>query len=889
VSAAPTQNKPNTIYLKDYKKPNFSIGSVNLEFTLGEDDTRIINTMALSRDGEKGGLDGETGCDLVLDGSNFLRLGSIEVDGVALGAGDYTQSDTELTLRGLPDMCSLSIETFVKAKENTTLTGLYQSSGNFCTQCEAQGFRNITYYIDRPDAMATFKVRIVGDKIKYPVLLSNGNLVGEGDLDNGLHFADWFDPFPKPAYLFALVAGDLAVLSDHYKTTSGRDVTLNIYVVAEDIDKCDHAMESLKRSMKWDEDVFGLEYDLDIYNIVAVGDFNMGAMENKGLNVFNTKYVLATKDTATDMDFSHVEGVIGHEYFHNWTGNRVTCRDWFQLSLKEGLTVFRDQEFTSDMGSRAVKRIDDVRVLRAYQFPEDSGPMAHPVRPTSYMEINNFYTTTVYNKGAEVIRMMHTLLGADNFRKGMDLYFERHDGQAVTCEDFASAMETASGVDLGQFRLWYSQAGTPVVEAKGEYDEGASTYTLSLKQSCPDTPSQSHKKPMHIPLVLGLVGPDGNDLDVRLDGDGDLIEGNWVLNLKAADQSFKFTGVKAKPVPSLLRGFSAPVTIKDDLTRADVSFLTGTDNDSFNRWEASQRLAGDIILDLVSDIGKGQSLNVDDSLVEAFDQILSDVEIDQALAAEALALPSENYLGQSMDVVKVDELFEARKFVMSTLAEQLSGKWRTVYDFANTNQPYSLSTKDVARRRIKNISLAYLAELKSDEGTKLCASQYASADNMTDVMGALSALVKGISDERTKALNDFYTKWQGDALVVDKWFAIQACSPKRETLNDVIKLGKHADFTLKNPNRLRSLVSSFSVLNQVCFHDVSGGGYKFLADMVMRVDEINPQTAARIMGPLTQWKRFDSSRQALMKAELNRILGRVRVSKDVFEIASKSL
>lgn len=866
---------PQEIFLKDYIAYPFDILSLAMQFELAEDKARVTATSEIERKSDG---------DLYLDGSDFLALIGVEVDGVA---ADYEKKGEGILLKEVPDRFSLTIITELAPQDNTQLSGLYKSSGNFCTQCEAEGFRRITFFPDRPDVLTSYGVKIIADKEKYPVLLSNGNLDDSGDLEDGKHFALWRDPHPKPSYLFALVAADLAVLTDHYKTSEGRDVTLNIYAAATDIEKCHFAMTSLKNSMKWDEECFGLAYDLDIYNIVAVGDFNMGAMENKGLNVFNTKYVLADANTATDTDFGHVEGVIGHEYFHNWTGNRVTCRDWFQLSLKEGLTVFRDQEFSSDMGSRAIKRIDDVRVLRGHQFPEDGGPMAHPIRPESYIEINNFYTATVYNKGAEVIRMMHTLIGAENFRKGMDLYFERHDGQAVTCEDFVSAMEDASGTDLKQFRLWYQYAGTPEVSVASDYDVLTRRLMLTFEQHCPDTPGQKAKLPMHIPIKMGLVGSHGDVESATCDGACRDDGGTWLLNLSHRQQQFTFENVPAGSVPSILRDFSAPIKVKMDSDRRALAQLAQTDSDSFNRWEAGQRLATDVIL---SALNEGNEANgLDAHLSATFAAILNDMDTDPALLAEALCLPSETYLGQMMSVVDVDGLHRVREGLMKQLVQKHRDEILYRYHPLKGAGNYDYNQQDVARRRLRNVLLGLLMADAGQEDATLVVDHYKAADNMTDVMAAFAAIQKWSGDERAMITKDFYDRWQGNDLVIDKWFAVQAQTAHTDTLERVEALAKHPDFTIKNPNRLRSLIGPFSVLNQSVFHDVSGGGYRFLADMVMDVDAINPQTAARIVAPFNQFARFDDKRQALMKAEMQRIIGRKGVSKDVFEIVSKGL
>ena len=874
-----TDAAPQPTRLQDYSAPPFRIHHVALTFELDEPVTRVTARLDVERTGPG---------PLVLDVGQDLTVVSIAVDDAPLGEDAWARNGESLTVVTVPDRFTLTTVSDIRPGDNTRLEGLYTSGGNFCTQCEAEGFRNITPYPDRPDVMARFHVRIEADKTRVPLLLSNGNRTAEGDLEDGRHFAEWDDPFPKPSYLFALVAGDLACLADRVTTLSGRDVALNIYAAEADIPKCHHAMASLIQALRWDEQVFGLEYDLDVYNIVAVSDFNMGAMENKSLNLFNTKYVLASPDTATDTDFDNIEGVIAHEYFHNWTGNRVTCRDWFQLSLKEGLTVFRDQEFSADMGSRAVKRIEDVRLLRAHQFPEDAGPTAHPVRPESYIEINNFYTPTVYNKGAEVIRMMHTLLGADGFRKGMDLYFQRHDGQAVTCEDFVRAMEDATGIDLDQFRLWYSQAGTPVLDVAAAYDAEAREYRLTVAQSCPPTLDQPDKAAMHIPLKVGLVGPNGADLDATLDGDGARQPDGYLLDVRQPRQTFVFKDVGARPVASLLRGFSAPVNLRSNLRPDDLLFLLAHDRDPFARWEAGQRLAADLLLALAADHQAGRPLTLDDAFVEAIGAVLDDTTTDPALIGEAVTLPGETYLAQLMEVVDPDGLHAARQFARAELGRRLADRWHRAYAAGAPADAGSLTQAAKARRKLKNVALGYLAAADA-AGVALCERQYDAAANMTDRLAALALLVDTDAPARQAALDGFYDRWRDDALVLDKWFAIQALSRRADTLDRVVALVDHPDFTLRNPNRFRSLVATFATLNQVRFHDPSGGGYRFLVDMIAKLDAMNPQVAARTLGALRQWRRFDAGRQAAMKAQLERLLAADGLSKDTFEIASKSL
>jgi aminopeptidase N len=747
----------------------------------------------------------------------------------------------------------------------------------------------MTYFPDRPDIMARYRVRIEADRAAYPVLLANGSLIESGALDGGRHFALWEDPFPKPSYLFALVAGRLARLEDSFRTRSGREVILEIYTEPREIDKCAHAMASLKKAMKWDEGRFGLEYDLDRFMIVAVSDFNFGAMENKGLNIFNTKFVLARPDTATDADYLGVESVIAHEYFHNWTGNRVTCRDWFQLSLKEGLTVFRDQEFTADLHSRAVKRIADVRRLRATQFLEDAGPLAHPVRPDSYLEINNFYTTTVYEKGAEVIRMLHTLIGEAAFQRGMQIYFERHDGQAVTCEDFVAAMEAASGRDLTRFRRWYAQAGTPRLTVQGEHDPQARTYTLTVAQSTPPTLGQPDKQPLHIPLALGLLNPGGEPLPLRLEGEDGPAVTTRVLELTEAEHRFRFTDVAERPVPSLLRGFSAPVVLESDLDDADRRLLMALDPDPFVGWESGQSYALKLMLGLTAERRAGRELLLDDGLADAFASTLAEPDLDHAFGAQALTLPSETYVAEQMAEIDVDGIHAVREFLRAALGERLRVAWLETYRALQTNEPYRFEAAQVGRRTLRNLALAYLLAGGGEEGRSLCLAQFGGADNMTDTIAALGLLAESDLPERGDALADFYARWRDDALVVDKWFALQAMAQRPDALEVVIALLHHEAFTLANPNRVRSLIGAFAQGNPTGFHRADGAGYAFVADHVLALDKRNPQVASRLAQAFGRWRRYDARRQEHMRAQLERILAAGGLSRDVYEIASKSL
>ena len=860
---------PRTIYLKDYKPSDYHIKTVDLRFILNEDITRVISKLQLQRNSDHSN-------PLILDGE-ALKLFSVRLDGKDLATDQYKIDDRTLTIDNLPDQFLLEIETGIDPAANTSLEGLYLSSGNYCTQCEAEGFRKMTYYLDRPDIMAEFTTTIEADKTKYPILLSNGNLVAKDDLDNNRHFVTWHDPHKKPCYLFALVAGDLALTADHYTTKSGRHIALEIYTEHHNADKTDHAMQSLKRAMKWDEDTFGLEYDLDIYMIVAVDDFNMGAMENKGLNIFNSKYVLATPETATDTDYIGIEAVIGHEYFHNWTGNRVTCRDWFQLSLKEGLTVFRDQCFTADLNSPAVKRIDDVRILRTHQFAEDAGPMAHPIRPQSYMEINNFYTMTVYNKGAEVVRMYQTLLGKDGFRKGMDLYFQRHDGQAVTTDDFRHAMADANNTDLSQFQNWYDQAGTPELFVTEHWDEVTGKYTLTFRQQCPPTPEQEKKKSFVIPVRTDLLDPEGQSMIKET-----------VLIMEEEEQRFEFNGLSRRPIPSLLRGFSAPVKLHFDYSNDQLAFLMADDTDQFNQWEAGQRLAMRVLLDLVERIKAGNVLILEQNFVEAFQKtLLSDN--DPALIAEALTLPSESDIAQQMEVVDPEAIYQARRFMRKTLAKDLQDDLQNVYEKNRQQGKYEIAPANMAKRRLQNCTLAYLTCLDSNGTKQLAMKQFTESKNMTDRLGALHSLVGEDSEEREQALAKFYDRFKDDQLVINSWFSIQASTSLPNTLDTVKMLLDHPKFSIKNPNKVRSLIGAFAQMNQRCFHWDDGSGYRFVADQIIKLDPVNPQVASRLVRVFTRWKRFDENRQVLMKDELERIKDQSGLSKDVFEIVEKSL
>jgi aminopeptidase N len=875
-----SSEKHTTIYREDYRVPEYLVEHLDLTFELQDAFTKVTARAVYLANQESTEFSGR----LELNGEN-LELVGIRLEGRVLSAEEYQVTDKTLQLIPGLDRFELEIVTRIDPAANTSLEGLYCSSGNYCTQCEAEGFRKITYYLDRPDVLTRFTTRIEGEADRYPVMLSNGNLVDSGKLGNGRHYVVWQDPFPKPCYLFALVAGALTCIEDSFTTRSGRQIALRIYVEERNREKCGHAMRSLQKAMKWDEDVFGLEYDLDIFMIVAVEDFNMGAMENKGLNIFNAKYILASPDTATDQDYIGIEGVVAHEYFHNWTGNRVTCRDWFQLSLKEGLTVFRDQEFSSDMNSRAVQRIDDVQLLKNHQFREDAGPMAHPVRPDSFVEINNFYTMTVYNKGAEVIRMMHTLLGASGFRKGMDLYFARHDGQAVTCDDFVAAMADASGKDLKQFSRWYSQAGTPLLTVAEKWSSIDKAYSLTVSQSCPETPGQKIKEPFHIPLAVGLLDRKGNDLL----GNGG--KGTKVLELRQAEETYEFAGIAEKPVLSFLRSFSAPVQVQNFQSRKELAFLLAHDSDLFNRWSAASQLAESIIMETVRALQEGRIPVLDPCFVDAVGTNLRQPSGDKALLALALQLPAESYLALQMKVIDPDMLHHGREFVRGKLAEIFYQEFLDLYEANKETGQYQISPEAMGKRALKNMALSYLmaGEAISDDRLQLCADQYYARDNMTDTMAALSCINNTAGPKREELLEDFYRNWHHDPLVSDKWFTLQAVSSLANTLETVSNLMHNPSFSIKNPNKVRSLIGAFGTGNHYRFHDISGSGYTFLADRIIELNQLNPQIAARLVSPLTTWKRYDTVRQELICTQLRRILATENLSGDVYEVVQKSL
>lgn len=854
-----------TVYLKDYQPTAFKVETVDLNFDLYDSYALVTSHLQLIRQHEG---------PLYLYGDE-LELMSLTLNGMLLEPNAYRLEGSDLVIEECPDELRLEIITRIKPQENTKLSGLYRSNQLFCTQCEAEGFRRITYFLDRPDVLAKYTTRITADKKRYPILLSNGNLIEQGETDNDRHWAVWQDPFKKPSYLFALVAGDLACVRDSFVTASGRVIDLRIYIEPGNEDKCFYAMDSLKNSMRWDEEVYGREYDLDIFMIVAVSDFNMGAMENKGLNIFNSKYILARPDTATDQDFADVEGIVAHEYFHNWTGNRVTCRDWFQLSLKEGLTVFRDQEFSRDMNSRSVNRIMDVKALKNAQFPEDAGSMAHPVRPDSYQEINNFYTATIYNKGAEVIRMQYTLLGKEGYRRGMDLYFNRHDGQAVTIDDFVAAMEEANEFDLTQFKRWYSQAGTPEVTVSSSYVNG--TLSVTMEQYCPPTPECKEKKPFHIPIACALFNSKGEPLAL----DSELIE------LKEKKQSFSFTGLQEKPVLSLLREFSAPIILNDDLTEADLLFLLQHETDGYAKWNASQRL---VLNCLQACFDKSLEEHcIDQRLVAAFQHVLLDDAMDMNLRAELLTPPSFEEVVSSLTEVNVSLIEQIRDKFRQQLGRSLFDYALSIYERLWHTEDHSMNGQAYGRRKLRNLCLWLMMKANEADSVELCKQQFIAAKTMTDQMAAFSLLVNSTDNaSRLFAIDAFYKQWADNDLVLDKWFTAQATTEHNDALNQVEQLLLHPAFSIKNPNKVRAVVGAFCQANPRNFHQMDGRGYQFLTEMLKTIDSINPQIAARLATPFTRWQRYDESRRQLMRAQLEH-LNSLALSRDLKEVISKSL
>lgn len=898
------ESQPPVIRLAEYRPPVFLVEQTELTFELAEGGTTVSSEIELQRNPDSE----DATAPLRLDGEQ-LELIEIAVDGELLGSNEYSIDDEGLTLHAPKDSFRLKVVTRIVPEDNTALEGLYKSGGMYCTQCEAEGFRRITYYPDRPDVMAPFRTTIIGDGEAFPVMLSNGNEVQREQLADGRTKVTWEDPHKKPAYLFALVAGTLEHIEDRFTTMSGREVTLRIYTEPHNISQVDYAMGALKRSMRWDEEVYGREYDLDIFMIVAVDDFNMGAMENKGLNIFNTSCVLAAPETTTDAGFQRVEAVVAHEYFHNWTGNRITCRDWFQLSLKEGFTVLRDSQFSADQNSPTIKRIEDVNTLRTMQFAEDAGPMAHPVRPDSYIEISNFYTLTVYEKGSAVVGMIHTLLGPERFRAGSDLYFERHDGQAVTCDDFVAAMEDASGVDLSQFRLWYSQAGTPRIEVTESYDDANMEYRLTLAQSCPATPGQPDKKPFHIPVAVGLIGQDGiemlgaagqaNGFDVQVDAstgvENPQADGTLILHLKEAEQTFVFSNVPARPVLSFLRDFSAPVKVSMQRRREDLIVQMASDADGFARWDAAQTFFSEVILDHVAHPDAEIENRVDGVVGRILEAALlaPDDGEAKALAAALLNLPAEEYLGQQMDVVDVDGIHAAREALRERIGIRYADRLREIYVANGHDGAYVPDAVGFARRSLRNLALAYLTLAPEADGLALAEKQYAEADNMTDRLAALRVVAWSSRPQAAalaeRLLADFLARYRDEALVVDQWFATQALSTAPGALQRVQALTEHEAFDARNPNKLRSVVGAFCGQNPVGFHAADGSGYAFLADWVIRLNSSNPQIGARLLTPLTRWQRYDASRQAKMRAALERIAAEDDLSRDIYEVVSKSL
>ncbi len=902
-----------TTYLRDYQPPAFLIETTELDFDLYESHALVESRLRLRRNPAFSGGGGD---ELVLHGRE-LALEGLWLNDRELTSDDYRIEAESLRIPGLAllrdDLAAgftLRCRTRIEPRNNTALEGLYQSRKMFCTQCEAEGFRRITYFLDRPDVMSKFTTTIRAERDRYPVLLSNGNCVagGECGVERGQrarHWRTWKDPFPKPSYLFALVAGDLVSLDDRFTTASGREVRLRIFVEPKDLDKCGHAMVSLKKAMRWDEEKYGREYDLDVFMIVAVDDFNMGAMENKGLNIFNTSCILANPRTQTDWAFQRVEAVVAHEYFHNWSGNRVTCRDWFQLSLKEGFTVFRDSEFSADMNSRAVKRVQDVAFLRSVQFAEDSGPMAHSVQPGSYMEISNFYTVTIYEKGAEVVRMIANLLGPERFRAGTDRYFERHDGQAVTIEEFVCAMEDAGGVDLGQFRNWYRQAGTPVLEIDGRHDAEARRFELRVRQSCPPTPGQERKQPFHIPLRMGLLGPDGGELPLRLAGEAAAAGGDRVLAITESEQTFVFEDVAESPVPSLLRGFSAPVRLEFAYSPEQLLFLLSHDSDGFNRWNAGQELALKCMADLQRDFRAGKALALPEPLRLAHGNLLGEsldpgasagAGADRAMLAELLRLPSESYLIEQAETADVEAIHRVREFLLDSLAKAHREPLGELFASIPATDAYRADASAIADRSLRNLSLGLLARAgagatATTKWIEICQRQFATANNMTDQFAALQILGIATAGEAAfeAALAAFYRQWRHEPLVVDQWFSAQAARCRPGALGRVRELLRHADFNLRNPNKVRAVIGAFCGQNHINFHDASGAGYEFLGGQAMRLDAINPQIAARLITPLTRWRKFDPNRQQMMREQLHRIGNREGASRDISEIVVKSL
>jgi aminopeptidase N len=872
-----------TVALKDYRPPAFLVSEVDLDIELdSEDEARIAAQLTLRRNPQA-----DASATLVLD-LDELTVESVALDGQALPAARWAADERHLTVRDVPASFRLATSSRIRPRQNTRLMGIYTSSTGFFSLCEAEGFRRITPFLDRPDVMARYTVTLHADQERHPVLLANGNLAAQGEERGGRHWARWVDPFPKPCYLFAVVAARLDRQQDRFRTCSGREVRLQFFAEAGKLDQGLFALESLKHAMKWDEDKYGLEVDLDEYNVVAVGDFNAGAMENKGLNIFNTKLVLARPDISTDADFLFIDRTVAHEYFHNWTGNRVTCRDWFQLALKEGLTVFREQQYAGDRYSRAVARIQAVRNLRSGQFPEDAGPMAHPVRPAAYRQVSNFYTSTVYQKGAEVVRMMHTLVGPEKFRAGMDLYFRLHDGQAVTTDALVDAMEQVSGLDLAQFRLWYEQAGTPRLAVADRYDAATRTYELTVTQSCPPTPGQPTKLPMHMPLTVGLVGPQGRDLPLRLQGENNGRGTSAVLSLRRATEVFRFLDVPARPVPSLGRDFSAPVVIEHPYDAAALQHLLGFDSDPFNRWEAGQRLAMGLLLEGVAAHRAGRPVQFPDYLAQAFGRVLGDAGSDPAFAAEALSLPLEVVIAEQLAEIDPLAVHQVRFAMRTYLAERLRDAFLRAYETLASTQPYQPDAAGSGRRALRNLSLSFLMDLGEPATRRRCVQQLQGADNMTDALAALTSLANCDAPERRIALDDFYARWQDEPLVVDKWLATEALSRLPGTVDRVRELTRHPAFTLQNPNKVYALLGSFGV-NQANFHAADGSGYRLMTEQALALDAINPQIASRMVRNFERYRRYEPGRRALMRSALEQIAARPALSRETAEVVGKAL
>jgi aminopeptidase N len=874
--------EPRAIQLKDYTPPAYRITEISLRFRLEPTATRVSAKMQLVRQT----ADVQP---LALTGKG-LKLISLSIDGNPLEPSAYSVAPELLTIASPPEKFELDIETEISPAENTALEGLYMSNGIYCTQCEPEGFRAITYYLDRPDNLAKFETRIEAPKSSAPVLLSNGNPIASGDLADGWHFAVWRDPFPKPSYLFALVAGDLAHISDQYTTLSGRNIDLKVYVEHGNESRAYYAMDSLKRAMRWDEESYGREYDLDIFMIVAVSAFNFGAMENKGLNIFNDKVLLASPETATDDDYARIESVVGHEYFHNWTGDRITCRDWFQLSLKEGLTVFRESGFAGDMRSHAVRRISDIKDLRLRQFQEDSGPLAHPVQPQSYISIDNFYTATVYEKGAEVIGMLRTILSPQIFRKGMDLYFERHDGHAATVEDFIRCFEVVSGRKLDQFRLWYSQAGTPEIRAEGHYDAATSKYALNLSQHIPPTPGQPEKKPMQIPLTMALIGSNsGGPMPLTLEGENQVGPPQRVVEMTEAEHRFVFTNISEPPVLSIARDFSAPVIIRSSADPATRAFLMGRDTDAFNRWEAGQQLAAEILLNIIGDVQAGRPANPDRIYIDALGKVLERADEDHAFTALMLMPPSESELALKISPIDPEAIHTAREAIIRAAAAVHRGMLQKLYDTLRSTGPFSPDSASTGRRALRNTVLRFLTAADDEASAGLAYDHFQRATNMTEMTAGLAALARMAQPQRETAFAEFHDRFRSDPLVLDKWMGLQAMSPLPDTIGRVRSLMTHPVFTMKNPNRVRALIGAFAVGNPLRFHDRSGGGYHLLREVVQALDAINPQTAARMAAAFETWRRYDPERQRMIRSELEAIAAGPGLSNNLYEMVSKML